>query len=323
MGMPKMKRTQQLRSISNRRHAWLSGRSEEHFARQIQNIGDLPAHVQQALLMLFLPGESLCRILYAPFQGVLKQYNARRHFLTFSLPWEVTPDTILLLTDQRLFVTHLLDLENCEVEAICLDDLLYVRSGVVLLLSWMELCWVREGAVCREVIYFNTVSDKIFNAFSAVIRGHLVGEGALGPGEQEETQALLAGLPYKFMNIIPHRLLLPGEQIRRVLFRPVMFQMLLARLRRVIAPQMALVLTSHHLLLASENISGSEGDYGLVSTFLPLQRIRSAEVFLIEGQAYLEIHLAYRGACEDQFIPFQAEMEFDLRCFAKGLNTRR
>lgn len=316
-----MKNSHKTHPSANRRHAWLSGRTEDHFARQIETIDDLPGPVQQAFLQLFLPGERICQMIYAPFQGHLTHYRSRRHFLTFSLPWEFTPDTVLLLTDRRLFLARLPDRDTCEIEAVPLDELFYVRSGVVLLLSWLEFCWVRNGALCREVIYFNTVSDRIFNTLSEIVRAYLVKDRALCLTKTQADDPRLTELPYKFMTAISRRLLLAGEQVGWVLFRPAMYQMILAWVKHIIAPRMVLVLSSHHLLLASENTHGSEGDYGLVSTFLPLNRICGTDVMMIEDQAYLTIHLLHCGVYEDQSIPFPQEMEFDLRCFSRAVNA--
>jgi len=316
-----MKRAQELSTTTNRRHAWFTGHTEPHFARKVNAVTDLAEPVQRAFSERLQPGETVRRIIFAPFQGVLKNYRSKRRLFTFSLPWEFTPDNVLLLTDRNLFVAHLPDGDTCEVETVPLDDLLYLRSGVVLLLSWIEICWVQQGAIRREVIYFNTVCDKLFISFLEMIRCDW---GGGRPGllvDPESNHLLLSSLPYKFMNIIPRRLLLANEKVSRVLFRPAMYQALLAWINRVIAPQMALVITNHQLLLASENLSGSEGDYGLASIFLPLSRIRGAEALLIEDQAYLLIHLAYHGAYEDQTIPFPAEMDFELRCFVDALNT--
>lgn len=316
-----MKNTPEPRIALDRRHAWLSGRSEDRFARQFESIDELAVPIQQAFLERLQPGEMICQIIYAPFQGHLKHYRSRRHFLTFTLPWEFTPDYVLLLTDRRLFLARLPDPDTCKIEVIPLDALLYLRSGVVLLLSWLEFCWVREGVICREMIYFNTVCDRIFNTLAEIVRGYLVKDRSLWSVQAQEDGSNLSTLPYKFMIAIPNRLMLPREQVCRVLFRPAIYHTFLGWLHHVTAPRLALALTNCHLLLASENVSGSEGDYGLVSTFLPLSRIRGAEVFVSEDQSYLLVHLAYAGAYEDFSLPFPLELEFELRCFVDAVNS--
>jgi len=318
-----MKPERESRITVEQRRAWLSGRTEDHFARQLDTIDDLSDPVRRTFLELLVPGEMICQIIDVPFQGHLKQYRSRRHFLTFSLPWEFTPDYILLLTDRRLFLARLLDHDACKIETIPLDDLLYVRSGVILLLSWVEFCWVRDGLVYREVIYFNTVCDRVFITLLEIVRSYLVKERAFRFSPVQENDPHLTDLPYKFMTAIPRLLLLPREHICRDLFRPAMYHMLLAFVQHIVAPRMVLVLTHHHLLLASENTNGCEGDYGLISTFLPLNRIRGVDVLVVEEQAYLMIHLAHGGVYEDQSIPFPLEMEFELRCFADAVNLYR
>lgn len=318
-----MKPERESRISVERRRGWLGDRTEDHFARQVDTLDDLSGPAQQAFMQLLAPGEMICQIIYAPFQGHLKQYRSRRHFLSFSLPWEFTPDYVLLLTDRRLLLARLLDRDAWRVETIPLDDLLYVRSGVILLLSWVEFCWVQNGLICREVIYFNTVCDRIFITLLEIVRGYLVKGRALCFSPAQENDPHLVDLPYKFMTAIPRRLLLPREQVCRVLFRPAMYHVLLAFVQHVVAPRMALVLTHHHLLLASENANGCEGDYGLISTFLPLNRIRGVDVLVVEEQAYLMIHLAHSGVYEDQSIPFPVEMEFEVRCFADAVNLHR
>ncbi len=122
-------------------------------------------------------------------------------------------------------------------------------------------------------------------------------------------------LPYKFMNLIPLRLLLPEEGVDRVLYRPAMWRQRLKFFRSMTAPRMALVRTQWQMVLAEEDLSGEEGSYGLISTFLPLKQIRSLSYQLEKDHLLLVISLALLDARQEIQIPFPLDREEDLHSF--------
>jgi len=94
-----------------------------------------------------------------------------------------------------------------------------------------------------------------------------------------------------------------------------MWRQQLGFFRSMTAPRMALVRTQWQMVLAEEDLSGEEGSYGLISTFLPLKQICSLSYHPEKDHLLLVISLALLDARQEIQIPFPLEREEDLRSF--------
>ncbi len=278
-------------STPSHREAWFASHTDDHFARLIQDLDELDEPVPAVLRGALQPGETCLLIIRVPYQGALA---AREHKQLWfkSLPWEFTPDWVLALTNNRLLLVRLAETGNApQVIPIPLENILSLQNGTVLLFSWFEVCWAENGAIRRQKVYYNAVSERLFTRLTAIVRASwpAVGENEGGPCSLDK-------LPFKFKNLLPLRVFLPDEQAYRVLFRPSLWQTHHGLFRHMTAPRMALALTVSCLALAEEDLTGRDGSYGFIVTCLPRAAVRKIESVADVRKPALRISLARQGA---------------------------
>jgi len=173
-----------------------------------------------------------------------------------------------------------------------------LELGTILLRSWLEWTCAGQGCLERTRIHFNTVSYWLFRHFLGDVCQDLARRAGFEPVPDDRHLEYLAGLPFKFMNIIRHDLLLPGEQVQAALYRPAIFEQRgLFRRQRVASA--ALLLTNYHLLIAEEDLSESQNGYGLINRFYPRRRIRGAALERAENGLWLDLALETRDAGQE------------------------
>jgi hypothetical protein len=159
-----------------------------------------------------------------------------------------------------------------------LGRILSLEVGTILLSAWFDCNWINAGQEEKFHIYFNTVSRSLFEALCHSIRQTINPSTQTAmPADQKHLERL-NHLPYKFKNLIPLRLLLPGEQIRAAVYRPAMWNKRLFRLPRCLASQMAVVLTNSFLIVTQEQVINEENGQGLMPQFYPLNYLRCAGI---------------------------------------------
>ena len=229
---------------------WWTDRRLRWHASSVSSLDDLPPLVKAALEAELRPGEAIRQIISAPRQHVLSMGVAGwRRWLAAVLPWDWTPDWILVVTNSRLLAAASTAAdEEPIVTATPIADLLSFELGTILLFSWFDWTWANEGRLERQRIYFNTVSDRLFWDALLFLRRSLIADADLPPPQSGRGLERLVDLPYKFKNLIPHRLLLPDEEIQALVYRPGIWTARMGPFRRKRAPALALVLTNYHLV---------------------------------------------------------------------------
>ncbi len=293
------------------------------FADRIKAFADLDAGMQAALRPSLAPGDPVRMILFAPAQSVLARRPDLKWLPRSLLPWEITPERTLVLTERRLLVastartadesreTRLVGekassqapgsasaAQPPEITDIPLADILYLESGTVLLNSWFEIAWAREGQLERTRIVFNTVSRLFFEELCGLIRLSIQQSSALPPAPaapKGQGLELLQDMPYKFKSLIPLRLLLAGEPIQAAAFQPSIWKRTLRFFRTHQAPKMAFVRTPGHLILAQEELTSEENNYGLTAQFCPLRSVRFVVVDESPSGLQLVVTLVLHG----------------------------
>jgi hypothetical protein len=119
----------------------------------------------------------------------------------------------------------------------------------------------------------------------------------------------LADLPFKFMNIITHNLLLPGEQVQAVVFQPAIWTTQFRFFHHQQAAARALVLTDCHILIAEEELTGRTDHWGLITRFFPRSRIQSAILEREPTNACLHLILEHQGATQTARLAFEPGAE--------------
>jgi hypothetical protein len=278
---------------------WWNDRRLRWHACAVASLDDLPPPVKTALAGELRPGETIRQIISAPRQHVLGETTGWRGRLGIVFPWDWTPDWVLVVTGQRLLTaaTSSPD-EPPSITAAPVADLLSCELGTVLLFSWFEWRWAAAGRLEHQRIYFNTVSDRLFWDALTFLRRSLIIDADLPPAADDLGLAHLAALPYKFKNLIPHRLLLPDEQIQAVVFQPDIWTAPRGPFRRRRAAALALVLTNYHLILTQEDRGYGATSYGLITRYCPRDRVRAVTLERAGSDLWLQVQLAH-GDAED------------------------
>ena len=276
------------------------------FARAVASFDEVEPAVGAALTASLMPGESIRQIIVAPKQRLL----GTRKLLgrcKFFLPWELTPDWVLVLTEGRVLVASVARLGAAPViTPTCTPDILSLETGNILLHSWIEWTWANQGHVDHTRIYYNAVGQRLFRNVLDSLRRDLVAQSNLPVVQGERHLEYLAELPFKFMNIITHDLLLPDEQVQSVIYQPAIWTWQHKLFRRQLTAAMTLVLSNYHLLLAEEDLTGRPDAWGLITRFCPRSRIRRAALEQGQDGLWLRLALELRGVEQEISVLFQS-----------------
>ncbi len=261
------------------------------------------------------PGETIRQIISAPRQHVLgTNVVGWRRWLAAVLPWDWTPDWTLVVTHARLLAAAS---TSADAEPIVtstpIADLLSFELGTILLFSWFDWTWANEGRLERQRIYFNTVSDRLFWDTLAFLRRSLIADADLPPPQGGRGLERLANLPYKFKNLIPHRLLLPDEEIQALVYRPDIWTARRGPFRRKRAPALALALTNYHLVITQEDTGAGSANYGLITRYYPHDRIGAITLERTDSDLWLKVTLAHEGTEEPLRVLFEPAAGQSLR----------
>jgi hypothetical protein len=300
---------------------WWTDRRLRWHASAVASLDDLPPPVKTALAAELRPGETVRQIISAPRQHLLAEAAGWRHRLGIVLPWDWTPDWVLVVTGQRLLVAASASAaEAPTISAAPITDLLSCELGTVLLFSWFEWTWADGGRPARQRIYFNTVSDRLFWDVLTFLRRSLIADADLPPPAGGRGLEQLASFPYKFRNLIPLRLLLPDEQICTVIYQPAIWTRHPGPFRRNRAPSLALILTNYHLVVTQEDLGHGTTSYGLITRYCPRDRIREVNLDRTGGDLWLTVRLARAGAEESVRVLFEPAAGGSLQAVAALLS---
>jgi hypothetical protein len=291
------------------------------FARAVSSFDEVESAVGAALTASLMPGESIRQIIVAPKQRLLgtRRLLGRWKWL---LPWELTPDWVLVLTEGRVIVASVARPGAAPVvTSTCISDILSLETGNILLHSWVEWTWVSQGRADRTRIYYNAVSQRLFKNVLDSLRRDLAAQSHLPAAQGERHLERLAELPFKFMNIIAHDLLLPDEQVQAVVYRPAIWTCQHRLFRRQLAAAMTLALSNYHLLLAEEDMTGRPDAWGLVTRFCPRSRIRRAALEERHDGLWLRLALEMQSVEQEIDVLFQSSAAPVIRELLRWLQT--
>lgn len=251
----------------------------ERFAYPVKSLAELHGPVGAALAAQLEPGDSIKQILVAPRQSHLGQFKGWRRWLSALLPWEWTPEWVLVLTTRGLLVAIMpRSGEPATVVSIPSARLLWIEIGEILLYGWFECAWAGRRDVQHQRVYFNTVGSELFHSIRVALCRDIINGTGLATRGGVRSLDPLRPLPFKFMNLIGHYLLLPDETVEAVVYRPAIWEKRLGLFSHQRAPALALVLSNYHLLIAEEDRSDIEASYGLIARFCPRSRVRRMDI---------------------------------------------
>jgi hypothetical protein len=309
--------------ISEETQRWLDKHSNDHYAWPVSTLDELSPELRTAFREALEPAEPVECMIYAPCQGLLRRTTDRKFHLL--LPWQFTPDWVLAVTSRRVLLAKAGAITASQIISIPLQDIIYLKVGFVLLFSWIELHWADSDGVHQQTIYYNSVSECLFDNLSLKIRNqtqHLLATRSFEHAPAVPNAEYFRRLPYKFQNLIARRMLLSDEQISAVLFRTVVRKTFLGVFRSRQLPQAALIFTDRHLLIAEEHLTDREESYGLNNTFIPIGRIQRLETEIEGDMLSLIISLSHCGSTTTINLSFPIEMRERLLDFARHFPGR-
>ena len=248
----------------------------ERFPRLVTSLDELPPQSAAALASQLQPDEVIVQALFTPRVALLGQRTGWHAWLWRLLPWEWSPEWVLIATQERLLLgATALPGAAPVVSSLRPADLLYMELGTILLFSWFDSATAQPTARNAPASTSTLWVSTTFAGCSFVWRRRQPVVPRLPPAMCD--QNALADLPFKFRNIIAQRLLAPGERVEAAFFRPPLCSGGHSLWRRPHPTGLALVLTNYHLLVATEDESSSVGtvSYGFIARCYPRVQLQA------------------------------------------------
>ena len=276
------------------------------FARVFYSFDELEPAVERAIVERMEKGESIRQIIVAPRQRLLGAHRKSRGWRGILLPWEWTPDWVLAWTSERVLVVTI-DRPRATpvVTSTSAADILSFEWGSILLHAWVEWTWANQGQAKQTRIYFNAVGETLFKRVLDGLRHDVAMQSELTTVQPNRHLERLAALPFKFMNIIMHNLLLPDEQVQAVVYRPAIWSNQRKLFRSQRAAAMTLVLSNYHILIAEEDLTGTQNSYGLITRFYPRSRVSHAALERGQDGLWLHLMLEFSRVRQEVHVPFE------------------
>jgi hypothetical protein len=321
-----MFQSKKARSIVRSLDRFFMRKTVRGFAGQVATLEDLALPVQMALRPHLTDGDPVAMILTVPAQSVLVEQEKKGWWPRGLLPWTITPHRVLVLTSSRLLVASRIYVEETgevnrdvngeylsewtgvtelpEVAITPLEDILFLESGTILLFSWLDWAWVRDGRLEHTRVYFNTVNRSLFETLAGLVRRSILASNGVTLSSEDQGLDQLEEMPFKFKSLIPKHLLLPGEQVQAALFRPSLWTKDLSIFRRHVAPKLAAIRTNGALILAQEDLTSEEDSYGLIAQFCLRPYVRRIALEETPVGSDLVVHLSLGGVEQELRRPF-------------------
>jgi hypothetical protein len=261
----------------------------EPSAYAVQRIEDLKPPVGAALQAQLLAGEAVRQIIFAPSTDAPPTRRDGEKELNAFPIWLRSPDSVLVLTEERLLIASIGETSDPpQVSATPLADLLWLELGTILLHSWFEWSWAGAGRQ-QQGVYFRTSRDEVFWEMANSMRRTIIAQAGRTQPTGKPPYGHFPGLPFKFKNLIPLTLMLPGEQVQAVVYQPTIWGHRLGVLRFQRAPATAVVLSPDYLLIAQDDLTNTRAAYGLIARYCPRGRLRKATLEQSQGNLWLNI----------------------------------
>jgi len=276
----------------------------ERFAYPVPAIADLPASAQAALASHLTPGEPIRQMIYSP--GPQGLPRGRKYGPGLRTVQRQAPATVLVLTEDHLLTATLLEGEAAPpVTATPLADLLRLELGTILLFSWIEWSWASGQALEVHRVYFNTVGERLFWGLVTAMRRTISAQSNLPKRTGQSRDEAFQGLPFKFENLVPNRLMLPDEQVLAMAFQPTIWQRRFGLFKHRRGPATTVVLSPEHLILAQEDAPVAGAAYGMIARCCPRSRLASLTLETEGDDLWLAVTLRLHGVEESWRVLFQ------------------
>jgi hypothetical protein len=284
--------------------------SLERFAYAVKGIEDLAPPIEAALQAQLLPGEVVQQIIFAPRQDQLVARRRMASWPNIGFLWRQTPNWVLTLTGERLLVATIPEAPNPpQVTVTPLADLLWLELGTLLLSSWVAWTWASAGRPQQQRVYFNTVRDDLFWDMVNAVRRTIMAQTDLPRPARERHREAFEGLPFKFWNLIPRKLMFPDEQVQVLVYQPAIWSQRWRMFQRQRAATTAVVLSPAHLLIAKEDLSTDRTTYGLIARYCPRNRLRKVTLERVQDDLWLNVTVGVQETAETLRLLFEPSAE--------------
>ena len=291
--------------------------TKRDFAQKVDRLEDLDPVVCQALQAALGPGEEVLTLIKVPSQFIDEEQKKETRRFFFSIRRILTPEWVLALTGKRLLLAAGSEPGAVPVLfSLPFENILSFQRGSVLLFSWIEFRVVQDGQLKRTRIYYNTVSSPLFEDLSSSVRGFINAQNGRAAMSEEGNGQFLQPLNFKFKNLISLYLLMPGEEIQAIIFRPSMWNKGLSFFRRHVAANLAVVTSDSYFMLVEENLSEAKTNYGMIYSYFPLHSVKGLSVYAEEEKLELVVSMQLRDVEQEVRVVFPPECENEVRSFA-------
>jgi hypothetical protein len=223
-------------------------RGFDRHASRLNNISELPIELQSPVVTALAARETIQTIVMFPQQ--------------IQRGWEYVPKQALLFTASgviHLFASIWPDQEP-QITRVEGCNLLYMKITLILLYGSLEIVARGENAPVRLSMEFNTVSWTYLSApLQRFLQLTQVASFVNNSPCSSITQQLLTELPLKFLNGVRIHGLLPGEELKELVFQSATWERWLYFLRRPFSANILLLLTNHYMVVIQEELNVKQG----------------------------------------------------------------
>lgn len=228
----------------------VTGRGFDRHASILQDVSELPADLQSAAVTVLAARTTIQSIVSFPPQ--------------IQHGWHYVPKQALLFTPTG--VIHLLASiwPDQEAQITCVEGcgLMYMKVALLLLYGSLEIVAHGQTSPTRLVMEFNTVAwQSLSRPLQQLLQGTRdmpctsAENGVYSPA----LQSSIDGLPLKFSNGLKIYGLLPGEELKGLVFQPALWERWLYFFRRPILANTLLLLTTNYVVVIQEELRVEQG----------------------------------------------------------------
>jgi hypothetical protein len=240
-------------------------------------------------------------------------YSPARKYLSLN-----TNASIICLFDEKIYV---LEKINNEVRktGILFKDICYIENGQVLLNSWTEI--VSRSA--RNKIWYNTVSEKLFQPIIEAIRAYLnnIQKESIDMDKQE-LDKFMENISLLYRNYTREKVM-KGQKVLNVCYQPTIqikakkkdsFNYIISLFGSYLTSH-SIVLTDTEVIIMEEEVKtqkGQKSSDGLIFTYIPLENITDLSVednLSYKDIVTLNIHLIQNNIIKVDFHVSNANLQ--------------
>ncbi len=254
----------------------------------LKDVSELPVELKSHALEPFAESETIETIISFPPQ--------------IHRGWHYVPKQALLFTPSEVIHTQASIWPGQEPQVTLLRgrNLMYMRVSLLLLYGLLEIVAAGQTSPAQLCVEFNTVAW--YPTMSRPLRKLLRTIQAAPEQSSHETRlsqaarAVVENLPLKFVNGVKLYGLLPGEELKELVFQPGTWKRWLLLFRRPVTPDTLLLLTSNFVVVITEELGLK---HGWIVSYIPRDNIYEIKSRQRDVWSEITIFLTRKGQSID------------------------